>query len=258
MTFIAAATIGAAVVGAGASIYGAKKAASAQRRAAQQAAKTAEKTLVTQTAIQSPYTAAGTAGVNELARQLGVAGDATSAGYGSLTKPFSMTDYTEDPGYGFRLAEGQKALEHSAAARGGLLSGTAMKGTLNYGQGLASQEYQNAFNRYAAERDARYGKLLGLTNIGANAAGTMTGATGAAGSNIANAQTGAGEATASGYVGAANAINSGISNVSSYFANKGLNDMLANYYGTGVPHTAVNTNTAAPASNSFGYRYPII
>ena len=224
------AAVGSAAIGAGASIYGARKAAGAQRRAAKQAAVTAKDTLGTQTAIQAPYTAAGTAGVNELGRQLGVMGDAGSAGYGSLATPFSATDFTADPGYGFRLAEGQKALERSAAARGNLLSGATMKGTLNYGQGLASQEYQNAFNRYTAERDARYGKLLGLTNIGANAANTMTGATGVAGGNIANMQQAGGEATASGYVGATNAINSGIGNVSSYFQNKPLNDMLANYY----------------------------
>jgi hypothetical protein len=224
------AAVGSAAIGAGASIYGARKAAGAQRRAAKQAAVTAKDTLGTQTAIQAPYTAAGTAGVNELGRQLGVMGDAGSAGYGSLATPFSATDFTADPGYGFRLAEGQKALERSAAARGNLLSGATMKGTERFAQGLASDEYQNAFNRYTAERDARYGKLLGLTNIGANAANTMTGATGVAGGNIANMQGAAGEATASGYVGATNAINSGISNVSSYFQNKPLNDMLSNYY----------------------------
>ena len=224
------AAVGAAAIGAGASIYGAKKASSAQRRAAQQQAATTKDTLASQTAIQAPYVAAGGAGVNELSRQLGVMGDAGSAGYGSLATPFSATDFTADPGYGFRLAEGQKALERSAAARGNLLSGSTLKGTERFAQGLASDEYQNAFNRYTAERDARYGKLLGLTNIGANAANTMTSATGNAGGNVANAQGAAGEATASGYVGAANAINSGISNVSSYFQNKPLNDMITNYY----------------------------
>ena len=224
------AAVGAAAIGAGASIYGAKKASSAQRRAAQQQAATAKETLANQTAIQSPYTAAGGAGVNELSRQLGVSGDATSAGYNSLNTPFSATDFTADPGYGFRLAEGQKALERSAAARGNLLSGSTLKGTERFAQGLASDEYQNAFNRYTAERDARYGKLLGLTNIGANAANTMTSATGNAGGNVANAQGAAGEATASGYVGAANAINNGIGSVSSYFQNKPLNDAITDYY----------------------------
>ena len=232
MTFIvAAATLTAAGVG----VYGASKAASTQKKAAQLQAQTAADTLAAQQKIQAPFTQAGTAGVNELARQLGVAGDTTSTGYGSLMKGYDPSTFTADPGYGFRLAEGQKALERSAAARGGLLSGSAMKGTLNYAQGLASQEYQNAFNRYTSERDAQYSKLLGLTNVGAGAAGSMINATGAAGANTAAAQQARGEATASGYVGAANAINSGLSNISSYYQNKPLNDMLMNYYRTSGP-----------------------
>ena len=264
MTFIVAAitgtaltatgaAVGAAAIGAGASIYGAKKASRAQRRAAKQQAATAKETLANQTAIQSPYTGAGSAGVNELARQLGVSGDAASAGYGSLATPFSATDFTADPGYGFRLAEGQKALEHSAAARGNLLSGSAMKGTQRFAQGLASDEYKNAFDRYTAERDARYGKLLGLTNVGANAANTMTSATGAAGGNVANAQGAAGEATASGYVGGANAINNGIGSVSSYFQNKPLNDMITNYYKNQVPSGASGGTTFNNPSVLRGY-----
>jgi hypothetical protein len=128
------------------------------------------------------------------------------------------------------LAEGQKALERSAAARGGLLSGSAMKGTLGYAQGLASQEYQNAFNRYTSQRDTRYNMLRGLTDVGAGAAGSMVGAAGTAGANTATAQGNAGAAQASGYVGAANALNAGASNISSYYQNKPLNDALANYY----------------------------
>ena len=230
MSAVAAAVIGSAVLGAGVSIYSSSKAASAQESAANQQAQTAANTLAAQQKIAEPYTTAGAYGVNELARQLGVAGDSSSAGYGSLNTPFEQTNFTADPGYGFRLAEGQKALERSAAARGGLLSGSAMKGTLNYAQGLASQEYQNAFNRYTSQRDTRYNMLRGLTDVGAGAAGSMVGAAGTAGANTATAQGNAGAAQASGYVGAANAINSGASNISSYYQNKPLNDMLANYY----------------------------
>jgi hypothetical protein len=48
-----------------------------------------------------------------------------------------------------------KALERSAAARGNLLSGSTLKGVQRFGQDLASQEYQNAFNRYQVERAAK-------------------------------------------------------------------------------------------------------
>jgi len=240
MTFGISATtaiLGSAVLGAGVSLYGSSKAASAQESAANQQAQTAANTLASQQKIAEPYTTAGAYGVNELARQLGVAGDSASAGYGSLMKDYDPSTFAADPGYGFRMAEGQKALERSAAARGGLLSGSAMKGTLNYAQGLASQEYQNAFNRYIAQRDTRYNMLRGLTDVGAGAAGSMVGAAGTAGANTAAAQQARGEATASGYVGAANAINSGVSNISSYYQNKPLNDALANYYSTPVVST---------------------
>jgi hypothetical protein len=230
MTWVATAVVSAAVIGAGTGIYASGEASSAQGKAAAQQAQTAKDTLASQQRIAEPYTTAGAFGVNELARQLGVAGDSSSAGYGSLNTPFEQTKFTEDPGYGFRLAEGQKALERSAAARGGLLSGSAMKGTLNYAQGLASQEYQNAFNRYTSQRDTRYNMLRGLTDVGAGAAGSMVGAAGAAGANTAAAQQARGEATASGYIGAANAVTGGLSNISSYYQNKPLNDMLANYY----------------------------
>jgi hypothetical protein len=227
MTFWVA---GAIVLSTAGTVYASSKASSAQAKAADQEAKTAENTLASQQRIAEPYTTAGALGVNELARQLGVAGDSSSAGYGSLMKDYDPSTFAADPGYGFRLAEGQKALERSAAARGGLLSGSAMKGTLGYAQGLASQEYQNAFNRYTSQRDTRYNMLRGLTDVGAGVAGSMVGATGAAGANIAAAQQARGEAQASGYVGAANDINSSLSNISSYYQNKPLNDALANYY----------------------------
>ena len=67
-----------------------------------------------------------------------------------------------DPGYGFRLSEGMKALERGAAARGGLLSGNMLRGAQRYGQDLASQEFGQAYNR-----------LAGLANIGPAAAGVM-------------------------------------------------------------------------------------
>lgn len=65
---------------------------------------------------------------------------------------FTMEKFQQDPGYAFRMSEGMKALERTAAARGGLISGGAMKAASRYGQDMASQEYQNAFNRYNQNR----------------------------------------------------------------------------------------------------------
>jgi hypothetical protein len=130
----------------------------------------------------------------------------------------------QDPGYQFRLKEGMQGLERSAAARGGLLSGGALKGIQRYGQDMASQEYQNAFNRYQAERSNTLNPFQSMAGMGqsvANQVGTM-------GMNYANqageAFMGAGNARASGYVGQANALNQGISGISNmYFQNQLLN-----------------------------------
>lgn len=96
--------------------------------------------------------------------------------------PFGMSQFQADPGYAFRLSEGQKALERSAAARGGLLSGATGKALTRYGQDMGSQEYMNAFNRYQAERQARLGPLQSLAGVGQTAANTL----GAAGQNYAD------------------------------------------------------------------------
>jgi hypothetical protein len=67
-----------------------------------------------------------------------------------------------DPGYNFRLGEGMKALERQTAARGGLISGGALKAAQRYGQDFASNEFGNAYNRMA-----------GLASLGPSSAGVM-------------------------------------------------------------------------------------
>lgn len=95
--------------------------------------------------------------------------------------PFSMQNFQQDPGYAFRLSEGQKAIERSAAARGGLLSGGTGKALQRFGQDYGSQEYMNAFNRYQSERTARLNPLQSLTGMGQTTANTL----GTAGQNYA-------------------------------------------------------------------------
>lgn len=97
-------------------------------------------------------------------------------------RDFTANDFQADPGYAFRVAEGQKAMERSAAARGGLQSGGFMKGLERYSQGVASDEYQNAYNRFNADRDRRFGRLGQIGSMGQNA----TNALGQLGSNYAN------------------------------------------------------------------------
>jgi hypothetical protein len=88
-------------------------------------------------------------------------------------RDFGANDFQQDPGYQFRMAEGQKALERSAAARGGLQSGGFAKALTKYGQGVASEEYNNAYNRFNADRDRRFSRLSSLSGAGQSAAAGM-------------------------------------------------------------------------------------
>ena len=246
---IEAAIIGSAIVGAGSSALASSKAAKAQRQAADQSAAVQREMFERQVELQEPFRQGGMTAQNQILQLLGIGGDATAPGYGSLAKPFGMEQFQQDPGYAFRQAEGMKALERSAAARGGLLSGGTLKGIQRFGQDLASQEYTNAFNRYQVERAARLNPLQSLMGSGQSSANTLTSAAGNLGQGLSQAALGAGAARASGYVGAANALNQALGGVSSYYAQKPLMNAMANYYNMGAFGGAPAYATATPALN---------
>lgn len=200
---IAASSIGSAAIGS----RSASKAAKAQQQAADQAAQVQREIFQKQTELQEPFRQAGITSQNELMRLLGIGGDATAADYGMLTRQFGEQDLQMDPGYGFRLREGEKALERMQAARGNLLSGGAIKAGQRFGQDLASQEYMNAFNRAQAQLGTRLGALGSLYGAGQTAAQQVAGQAGQMGVNVGNLMTQGGQARASGYLGQANALN---------------------------------------------------
>lgn len=126
--------------------------------------------------------------------------------------------YTESPGYKFRLGEGLKAIDRSAAARGGLLSGRAVKEGTRFAEDYATGDYQNWLANYYASLTP-YQSLAGVgqTTAAQNAAmGNQVGA------NVANTQFQGGVATgnalATGEINQANAITGGI--------NSGLNNFM--------------------------------
>lgn len=143
--------------------------------------------------LNAPYREAGVTGQNRLMELLGLGGNAGAAGYGKYGKDFSMADYTADPGYGFRLSEGMKQLGHQAAGRGGLISGQSMTGLQKYAQDQASNEYQNAFNRYQTNRTNQLQPLGNLMTSGQNAAAGAGAQAGTYGANVSNLMTSTGE-----------------------------------------------------------------
>jgi hypothetical protein len=232
----------AAGIGAAASVGGglmassaAKKASKAQVQASQDANAAQRRMFEEQKALQEPFRQGGLTAQNEIMQLLGIGGDKNAAGYGSLGKSFGTEQFQQDPGYAFRQSEGMKALERSAAARGNLLSGSTLKGVQRFGQDLASQEYQNAFNRYQVERSAKLNPLQSLMGSGQSATNVMTGAAGQMGQNEASNLYNAGQARASGYVGSANALNNALGQVGSIATNYPMNNAIMGYYNRNAP-----------------------
>jgi len=236
-----AALAGATALGGGLAYLGSQNAANAQRDAAAQSAATqqaiADQSIAAQKEMYqqgrtdlAPYREGGVTAQNQLMQMLGIGGDQTAPGYGRYAKDFSMSDFTTDPGYQFRLEQGMKALNASAAAKGMGMSGANIKGATEYGQNMGSQEYQNAFNRYNTNRAAQLdplfklytggqaaaaGSAAGAANLGANLGNTYSNL----GTNLGTAATNAGAATAGGYVAGGNAINSTIGNIGNQYMN---------------------------------------
>jgi len=202
----AAAILGSAVIGGAVASKGASKAAKAQQQAADQAAQLQRETFERQVELQEPFRQAGITSQNELMRLLGIGGDATAADYGMLTRGFTPEQMQMDPGYAFRLAEGEKALERMQAARGQYLGGGAIRAGTRYGQEMGSQEYMNAFNRAQAQLGTRLGALGSLYGAGQTATQQVAGQAGQLGSNLGNLLMQSGQARASGYLGQANAL----------------------------------------------------
>ena len=214
MTFwVAGAVVGSSLIGASA----ARSAASSQAAAAQEGLAAQERMFERQVELQEPWRKAGEQALNKLIPL-------------SEYQKFGMDQFQADPGYAFRLSEGQKALERSAAARGGLQSGSALKAASRFGQEMGSQEYTNAFNRYQTERAAQLQPLQALAGIGQTAANTVTGAAGTYGAAANEALQNVGAARASGYVGGANALNQAIGTGSNlYMQNQWMNRLAPGY-----------------------------
>jgi len=225
MSGVATAVVAGAVIGgvatnmaAGEQADAAKSAANTQADANRYASDLQYKMWQEQQALQKPWLEAGQTALNKLVP------------LASNYEKFGMNQFQQDPGYAFRLAEGNKALNQSAAARGGLISGNALKAAQRYGQEMGSQEYGNAFNRYLREREAQLNPLQSLAGVGQTSAQTLGGQAGTYGTNVGNlaSQTGAstansllaaGNARASAYQGYGSAIGQGIGGIGNYLRN---------------------------------------
>jgi hypothetical protein len=239
MTFwVAGAVVGSAVIGGIASNSAANKqaGASAAATAAQQDA------LAKQKALNQPFYDTGVNAMNNLAGQAAY----TPAAF----------NYQADPGYAFRFNEGMKGLNASAAARGGLISGNALKGATDYGQASGSQEYQNAYNRYLTNNaqnlqayNTNTANQQYLANLGQSSANNQANQIGNFGNAAAGNIIGAGNASAAGTVGGANALTSGVGTYLNYNQNQNL---LNAYTGRSQYNNAVSQYGASNVYSPYG------
>ena len=179
-----------------------------------------------QTQLQEPFRQAGMTAQQQIMQLLGIGGDANAAGYGSAAKPFGMDQFEADPGYAFRQSEGMKALERSAAARGGLLSGTTGKNLLRYGQEMGSQEYGAARNRYIQDYLNRLSAQQTLAGYGTGATNALAAAASQYGQQAGAGLTDIAKAQAGGTVGAANALTGALGTGLNYMSSSNLADAI--------------------------------
>lgn len=220
------------------------KALRAQEKGLASATASQERMFDKSMAAQAPWMEAGARGLGLM--EAGINSGRFDSEVGSYN-PQSFNemqfDFEADPGYQFRLEEGMKGLMGSAAARGALGSGETMKDAMKYSQGLASQEFGNAyarfqndraynrgnfesdrgfgynsfmdsFNRDRAVKNDQYNQLAGLSGTGQITAGNVGSQMQAQGGNLANIALQQGNARANnamaGYQGGMNLLNTGL------------------------------------------------
>ncbi|NWK62801.1 DNA transfer protein p32 [Acinetobacter sp. SwsAc3] len=199
---VAAAVVGAATVAG--SMYSSKqagKAAKTQAASADRASQIQQENFEQTREDLMPYKQAGDTSLSQLMGQM------TPDGYFNQT--YTGQDIYSDPSYQFRLQQGQDAIQSSAAAQGGLLSGATLKALQGYGQDMASQEYSNAYNRFNADQTNRYNRLSNLVGIGQNAAAQVGNAGAQTAQAVANNTMAGANALAAGQIGRANAWTDG-------------------------------------------------
>lgn len=238
---VAAAIVGGAVIGGVASNMAAGKAADAQENAANTASATSNAQFQQNRQDAMPWHDAGVAALGDLSK-------GTAAG-GEFTHNFGLDDFVKDPGYQFRMDEGQRGVEAGAAARGGLLNGGTLKALTRYGQGFASNEYGNAYNRFNNDQTNRFNRLSSIAGIGQTATRDVANMGTQNAQYIGNNQMQAGNARASGYVGGANAIGNTVQTLGNWYMQR----QYMNPSTTTAP--AASTGSSMPWAGSDTYDF---
>lgn len=202
MSFVAAAAIaaGGSLLGGYIAGQGAKSAAAQQAASQAQSMALQKQMFDIQNEQQKPYREAGYTALGDIAGMKPY-----------LTQQFTPQDFAAgiDPGYAWRLQQGQRAAQQQANVGSGLLSGNTLGGLQDYTQGQASQEYGNAFNRFQTQRSNIYNTLASIAGLGQTAVNQSGAAAMSAGQSMGQNLANIGTAQAAGTVGSANALAGG-------------------------------------------------
>lgn len=238
MSWVAAAVVGGSIISGAIGADAAKDAANTQAGAARESAAMQKAMFDIQNAQQAPYREAGYSALNDI-----------TALKPYLTKQFTAEDFAQgiDPGYAWRLAQGQQQAARQANLGGGTIGGNALAGLQDYTQGQASQEYGNAFNRFQTQRGNIYNTLAGIAGLGQTSLGQTGQMSTQTAANVGNAISNAGSAQAAGTIGAANAYGGAIQNAGNqYMLSQILKPQTPTTptgYGTPVPSNPVELRT---------------
>lgn len=201
---------GSVVAGALVSSDASRKVSNTQADAAREAS-AAQRSEYDQTRTDNlPALAARNSSLSRVQEMLGIGGNAKASGYGSWANPITPQNVQNDPGYQFGLKQGNQNIEGSAAARGGLFSGAAMRELNRYGNDYASSKYGDAYNRLASDQDRQRNALFGVAGLGQTGSSTIA----QSGQNMANQigsnLIGAGNAQGASIIEQGNALQNGV------------------------------------------------
>lgn len=192
---------GNALVGAGASIFG----ANAQTKAEQEAIQAQLQMFNQASGYEQPFIQTGQNALQQYMQRLP-----------GLTAPFTAATLPSTPGYQFTLNQGQKGVQNSYAAEGLGSSGAAIKGGADYTTGLAQSTYNQQLQNYLAQNQQIASLLYQPVQTGANAANALTGAAVGTGQGIASSTAGIGNAIAGGAAGVSNSLSGGLNSTLQY------------------------------------------
>ena len=158
-----------------------------------------------------------------------------TSGTNALTQLGALNggDYSSfnlSPDYQFTLEQGMKIGDRSAAANGSLFSGGHQADLAKYAQGLASQEYNNYYN-----------KIYNLATMGQNAAAGAGSAAMQSANNIGGYLTAGANAAANGTIGSANQWGNALT---------GLANIAGQYAGNRSSYSQPMPSTVSPATAS--------